>query len=47
MRAANANQWSIVEWKIKPSDPRWILPQMRPLPAPQTVRLEDSMAHRR
>jgi phosphoserine phosphatase len=28
MRAATANQWSIVEWKIKPSDPRWILPQV-------------------
>jgi HAD superfamily hydrolase (TIGR01490 family) len=27
MRAATAGQWSIVEWKIKPSDPRWILPQ--------------------
>ena len=27
MRAATANQWSILEWKIKPSDPRLILPQ--------------------
>ncbi len=27
MRAANANRWSIVEWKIKPSSPRWILPE--------------------
>jgi alcohol-forming fatty acyl-CoA reductase len=29
MRAATANQWSMVEWKIKPSDPRWNLPQLR------------------
>src|SRR5215217_7518232 len=27
MRAANGNQWSIVEWKIKPITPRWTLPQ--------------------
>jgi fatty acyl-CoA reductase len=27
MRAANGNQWSIVEWKIKPIAPRWTLPQ--------------------
>ena len=27
MRAATANQWSIVEWKIKPIFPRWALPQ--------------------
>ncbi len=27
MRAANANRWSIVEWKIKSSSPRWILPE--------------------
>jgi alcohol-forming fatty acyl-CoA reductase len=27
MRAANTNQWSIVEWKIKPIAPRWTLPQ--------------------
>jgi fatty acyl-CoA reductase len=27
MRAATANQWSIVEWKIKPIIPRWALPQ--------------------
>ena len=26
MRAANGNQWSIVEWKIKPIAPRWSLP---------------------
>ncbi len=27
MRAAQRSQWSIVEWKIKPSTPRWKLPQ--------------------
>jgi alcohol-forming fatty acyl-CoA reductase len=27
MRAAKGNQWSIVEWKIKPITPRWTLPQ--------------------
>jgi fatty acyl-CoA reductase len=27
MRAATANQWSVVEWKIKPIFPRWALPQ--------------------
>jgi HAD superfamily hydrolase (TIGR01490 family) len=27
MRAATGNQWSIVEWKIKPILPRWSLPQ--------------------
>jgi alcohol-forming fatty acyl-CoA reductase len=26
MRAANRNQWSVVEWKIKPTMPRWALP---------------------
>ncbi len=26
MRAAAANQWSTVEWKIKPITPRWALP---------------------
>jgi fatty acyl-CoA reductase len=26
MRAANRNQWSVVEWKIKPITPRWALP---------------------
>ena len=27
MRAANANQWSNVEWKIGPMTPRWALPR--------------------
>ncbi|MDN5762510.1 MAG: HAD-IB family hydrolase [Microlunatus sp.] len=27
MRAANANQWTSVEWKTKPSTPRWVLPR--------------------
>ena len=27
MRAANASQWSTVEWKIKPITPRWSLPR--------------------
>jgi alcohol-forming fatty acyl-CoA reductase len=27
MRAAHANQWSSVEWKIKPITPRWALPR--------------------
>lgn len=27
MRAAQRSQWSIVEWKIKPSSPRWKVPQ--------------------
>jgi HAD superfamily hydrolase (TIGR01490 family) len=27
MRAANANQWSNVEWKIAPMTPRWALPR--------------------
>ncbi|HEX8487401.1 MAG TPA: HAD-IB family hydrolase, partial [Propionibacteriaceae bacterium] len=26
MRAAGAKQWSVVEWKIKPSAPRWVIP---------------------
>src|SRR5690606_12302478 len=26
MRAAAANQWSVVEWKIRPDSPRWLLP---------------------
>ena len=26
MRAAQRNQWSVVEWKIKPITPRWALP---------------------
>ena len=26
MRAATRNQWSVVEWKIKPITPRWALP---------------------
>jgi fatty acyl-CoA reductase len=26
MRAATRNQWSVVEWKIKPIRPRWALP---------------------
>jgi hypothetical protein len=26
MRAARRNQWSVVEWKIKPIMPRWALP---------------------
>jgi phosphoserine phosphatase len=26
MRAAAANQWSTVEWKIKPITPRWAMP---------------------
>ena len=29
MRAATANQWSIVEWKIKPIFPRWATAPMR------------------
>ena len=27
MRAAGRNHWSVVEWKTKPSTPRWILPR--------------------
>ncbi|MCW2803149.1 MAG: alcohol-forming fatty acyl-CoA reductase [Propionibacteriaceae bacterium] len=27
MRAAGANQWSVVEWKIRPTTPRWTLPR--------------------
>lgn len=27
MRAATANRWSAVEWKIKPITPRWALPR--------------------
>ncbi len=27
MRAAGRHQWSIVEWKVKPSAPRWSLPK--------------------
>ncbi len=27
MRAANANQWTTVEWKIAPTTPRWALPR--------------------
>ena len=27
MRAAQRSQWSIVEWKIKPTTPRWQIPQ--------------------
>jgi alcohol-forming fatty acyl-CoA reductase len=27
MRAAGANQWSVVEWRIRPSNPRWMLPR--------------------
>jgi fatty acyl-CoA reductase len=27
MRAASRNQWSVVEWKIKPITPRWALPR--------------------
>jgi hypothetical protein len=27
MRAAQRSQWSIVEWKIKPSTPRWKIPR--------------------
>ncbi len=27
MRAAGRNQWSIVEWKTKPSSPRWKVPR--------------------
>jgi alcohol-forming fatty acyl-CoA reductase len=27
MRAANANQWTSVEWKIAPMTPRWALPR--------------------
>ena len=27
MRAATRNQWSVVEWKIKPIMPRWALPK--------------------
>ena len=26
MRAASRNQWSVVEWKIKPITPRWAMP---------------------
>jgi alcohol-forming fatty acyl-CoA reductase len=26
MRAAHRNQWSVVEWKIKPITPRWAMP---------------------
>ena len=26
MRAASRNQWSVVEWKIKPVTPRWAMP---------------------
>jgi hypothetical protein len=26
-RAATGNQWSVVEWKIKPILPRWALPR--------------------
>jgi hypothetical protein len=26
MRAAAANQWTQVEWKIRPEDPRWSRP---------------------
>jgi hypothetical protein len=26
MRAASRNQWSVVEWKIKPVTPRWTMP---------------------
>ena len=29
MRAATANRWSTVEWKIKPITPRWALPSGR------------------
>jgi fatty acyl-CoA reductase len=27
MRAAGSRQWSVVEWKIKPSSPRWVIPR--------------------
>ncbi|MGI8458242.1 MAG: HAD-IB family hydrolase [Propionibacteriaceae bacterium] len=27
MRAANAKQWSVVEWKVTPQTPRWSLPK--------------------
>ena len=27
MRAAGAKQWSVVEWKIKPDAPRWVIPR--------------------
>ena len=27
MRAAQRNQWSIVEWKTKPNTPRWQIPR--------------------
>jgi fatty acyl-CoA reductase len=27
MRAAGTKQWSVVEWKIKPSSPRWVIPR--------------------
>ncbi len=27
MRAAGSNSWSVVEWKIKPSSPRWVIPR--------------------
>jgi fatty acyl-CoA reductase len=27
MRAAGSKQWSVIEWKIKPSSPRWVIPR--------------------
>ena len=27
MRAAGARQWSVVEWRIKPTTPRWVMPR--------------------
>ena len=27
MRAAGSRQWSVVEWKIKPDAPRWVIPR--------------------
>nr|MBA3529742.1 HAD-IB family hydrolase [Propionibacteriaceae bacterium] len=27
MRAAGSKQWSVVEWKIKPDSPRWVIPR--------------------
>ena len=27
LRAAGANQWSVVEWRTKPQNPRWALPK--------------------
>jgi HAD superfamily hydrolase (TIGR01490 family) len=27
MRAAGSKQWSVVEWKIKPDTPRWVIPR--------------------